>query len=140
MSDKIGSRFSGNGDTFGFSYHGDDIVHNLGLESGKYDHIKPTSPGPSITSVIDLRTLPRMPYQKGLVIQDLSPPGVTSKLVENLLLVTSKMMGERTTLLRRWDKFVEVSYWIVILLRIQIIYIKCVVLEQTKMLYFSTFS
>merc|ERR1712110_1145029 len=63
MSEKIGSRFSGNGDTAGFSYHGDDIVHNIGLKSGKYDHIKPNSPGPSITSVIDLRTLPRMPYQ-----------------------------------------------------------------------------
>ena len=109
MSEKIGSRFTGNGDTVGFSYHGDDVVNCIGLETGKYDNFKSNSPGPCITSVIDLRKIPGMPYKRGMVIEDGSPPGATAKLVENLLLVASKALGVRTyPLSDTFDKFVEV--------------------------------
>ena len=96
ISEKIGSRFTGNGDTLGLSYLGDDVVNCIGLESGKYDDIKENSPGPCITSVIDLRSLPNMPYKNGMVIEDGSPPGALAKIVENFLLVASQAMGVRT--------------------------------------------
>ena len=110
MSEKIGSRFTGNGDTAGFSYIGKDVVNCFGLETGKYEKIKSKSPGPCITSVIDLRDLPGMPYRKGMVIEDGSPPGVVEKLVENMLLVASQTIGVRTfSLSNTFDKFVDVS-------------------------------
>ena len=115
ISGKIGSRFTGNGDTAGFSYHGNDVVNGIGLDTGKYDKIKEESPGPCITSIIDLRSLPNMPYKDGMVVEDGSPPGVTAKLVETLLFFASKTLGVRTS---SWsnalEKFVEVSVYLVI--------------------------
>ena len=110
ISDKIGSRFTGNGDTAGFSYLGDDVVNCIGLKTGKYENIKDESPGPCITSVIDLRSLPDMPYKKGMVIEDGSPPGASAQLVEQLLLIASQTMGVRTfPLSETFDKLKDVS-------------------------------
>ena len=96
ISETIGSRFTGNGDSLGFSYLGDDVINGFGLESGKYEDIKEKSPGPCITSVIDLRSLPNMPYNKGMVIEDGSPPGVLANSnFQWLYMAASQIMGIR---------------------------------------------
>ena len=78
--------------------------------SRMYDKVKSNSPGPTITSVIDLRSLPGMPYRDGMVIEDGSPPGATAKLVEHFLFLASKTIGIRTfSLCDTFEKFVEVS-------------------------------
>ena len=110
LSNKIGSNFTGNGDVLGFCYHSDHIIKQMGLDTGKYDVMKSNSPGPTITSVIDLRSLPGMPYQDGMVIEDGSPPGATAQLVEQLLFFASKTIGIRTfSLCDTFEKFFEVS-------------------------------
>ena len=113
ISDKIGSRFTGNGDVLGFSYHGEEVVNCMGLDTGKYEFIIPNySPGPTITSVIDLRSLPDMPYKDGMVVEDGSPPGASVKLVETMMLFASKTIGVRTfPLINKFEKFVEVSFY-----------------------------
>ena len=96
ISETIGSRFTGNGDSLGFSYLGDDTINGFGLESGKYEDIKEKSPGPCITSVIDLRSLPNMQYKKGMVIEDGSPPGVfANSHFHWLYMAASQILGIR---------------------------------------------
>ena len=110
LSEKIGSNFTGNGDVLGFCYHSDYVINSMGQDTGKYDKIKPTSPGPCITAVIDLRSLPGMPYKDGMVIEDGSLPGATVQLVEQFLLIAGKTIGIRTfSLCDTFEKFVEVS-------------------------------
>ena len=110
LSEKIGSRFSGNGDVIGFCYHTDHIINAMGMDTGKYDKIKSNSPGPCITCVIDLGSLPGMPYKDAMIIEDANPPGATVQLVEQLLLIAGKTIGIRTfSLCETFEKFVEVS-------------------------------
>ena len=110
ISEKIGSRFTGNGDSAGFSYHGDDVVNSFGMDTGKYKSIKESSPGPCMTAMIDLRSLPGVHYTEGIAVADGSPPGITSKLVETMMFFASKTLGIRTfPLANTFEKFVEVS-------------------------------
>ena len=55
ISNTIGSRFTGNGDALGFCYDSSMELNAMGSETGKYDQVKNTSPGPCITTVIDFR-------------------------------------------------------------------------------------
>ena len=110
LSEKIGSNFSGNGDVLSFCYHSDHIINACGRATGKYDKIKSDSPGPCITSVIDLRSLPGIPYKDGMVIQDGSPPGATVELLEQFLLIAGKTYGISSfSMCETFEKFAEVS-------------------------------
>ena len=59
ISNTIGSRFTGNGDALGFCYDSSMEMNAMGCTTGKYDHFNGTSPGPCITTVIDLRNSKR---------------------------------------------------------------------------------
>lgn len=59
ISNTIGSRFTGNGDALGFCYDSSMKMNAIGSTTGKYDQVKGTSPGPCITTVIDLRNSKR---------------------------------------------------------------------------------
>ena len=59
ISNTIGSRFTGNGDPLGFCYDSSMEMNAIGCTTGKYDQVKSTSPGPCITTVIDLRNSKR---------------------------------------------------------------------------------
>ena len=109
VSDAIGTRFTGNGDALGFSYHGDDVVNSVGMETGMFEGVTEDSPGPTITSVIDLRSLPGLPLDKGMVIEDGTPPGGMELLLKLALSFASKTLGVKTfPPSKKFEKFIEV--------------------------------
>src|SRR5208282_1001942 len=66
LSDQVGERFTGNGDTLAFAYNTDQVINGVGWGHHPQGEIPPV--GPCITSVIDLR------HQKvlddGMVIEE----------------------------------------------------------------------
>ena len=97
LSDRLGSRFSGNGDALGFSYDSywktttqhvttggktaDKVVgepiYSIGI--GANDVPKEKYPGPCIAGVIDIRGVDNV--EQGLVIEEGVPPGIVSTLL-----------------------------------------------------------
>ena len=111
LSDTLGSRFTGNGDALGFSYHGEDVVNSVGLDTGMFEKVKENSPGPTITSVIDLRSLPGAPLSDGMVIEDGTPPGGTELVLKLVLAFASKTLGVNTfPSSKKFEKFKEVCF------------------------------
>ena len=109
LSDTLGSRFTGNGDALGFSYHGEDVVNSVGLSTGMYKKIKEDSPGPTITSYLDFRFLPGMPVNEGIVIEEGTPPGSTEFVLKLILAFASKTLGVKTfPSSKKFEKFKEV--------------------------------
>ena len=109
LSETLGSRFTGNGDLLGFSYHGEDVVNSIGMDTGMFDRVKEESPGPTITSAIDLRSLPGMPLNEGVVIEEGTPPGGTELVLKLALAFASKTLGINTfPSSNKFEKFKEV--------------------------------
>lgn len=84
LSDRLGSRFSGNGDALGFAYdsyfksekYGDEVTANpiYAMGIGTNDVAEEAYPGPCITGVIDMRDAEDV--TKGLVIEEGVAPGI----------------------------------------------------------------
>ena len=111
LSDTLGTRFTGNGDALGFSYHGDETVNSVGMETGMFDGVKEDSPGPTITSVIDLRSLPGVPLKQGMVIEDGTPPSSSELVMKLALSFASKTLGVKTfPPSKKFDKFIGVCF------------------------------
>ena len=109
ISEKIGSRFTGNGDALGFSYHGNEEVNSIGLESGDFDDFTEECPGPAITSVIDFRSLPGVSCKDGIIIEDGTPPGASETILKIALSFASKTLGVKTfPASKKFEKFIEV--------------------------------
>lgn len=90
-SDKIGDRFTGNGDVLGFGYNCEERVNTVGfgpnLPGGNVDPV-----GPCITSVIDLREQPVL--EDGMVIEDGNVPGPVAPAITPSMLAISKLFGK----------------------------------------------
>jgi cholesterol oxidase len=84
VSDALGTRFSGNGDTIGFAYNTDRLVNGIGRASPPPGS---TPVGPCSTAVIDLR------QSHGMMVADGAIPGAVSKLVVPLLAAEAKVVG-----------------------------------------------
>ena len=69
LSDRVGRRFTGNGDVLGFSYDGADEVDGVGWG----DRPRREKVGPTITGLIDLRTTPDL--ADGYVVEEGAIPG-----------------------------------------------------------------
>ncbi len=91
ISDKLGQRFTGNGDTTGFGYNTDHEINGIGLgkkaNKDRYD-----KPGPCITGVIDIREQENL--HDGIVIEEGVVPGAISATLGPALAAISRISGE----------------------------------------------
>lgn len=92
LSDRVGERFTGNGDVLAFGYNNDDVIDGIG-----YGHRPPAGRapvGPCITGVIDGRAQPEP--ERGMVIEEGSIPGALSGFLPAALAGAAKMVGKDT--------------------------------------------
>jgi cholesterol oxidase len=89
LSDRVGARFTGNGDVLGFGYNASTPVDGVGFGSLPKDGRAPV--GPCITGIIDLRECERL--DDGMVIEDGSIPTAVSRLMPAFLATASKLLG-----------------------------------------------
>jgi cholesterol oxidase len=71
LSDRLGERFTGNGDVLGFGYDCDTEIRTVGF--GDFDPGELQPVGPCITSVIDIRN--QAVLEDGMIIEDGNVPG-----------------------------------------------------------------
>jgi cholesterol oxidase len=91
VSDRLGHRFSGNGDVLAFAYDADRSVRGVGL--GRRLPRKDTLVGPTITGLIDLRGTDvnrEDPHrEKALIIEDGAIPGALAALLPTAMYAAS---------------------------------------------------
>src|SRR5690606_19719845 len=90
LSDKLGQRFTGNGDVLGFGYNNDVPIHGIGL-GNKIDG-KIAEVGPCITSVIDMRG--RAKLEDGLTLEEGTVPGPIRSILASSLVTFSRLIGK----------------------------------------------
>jgi cholesterol oxidase len=89
LSERLGSRFSGNGDMIGFAYNADRAIDGVGL--GPRPPSSDTIPGPCSTAMIDLRKFGAP--SAGVVVEDGAIPGGLAPLLAPFLTLESKAFG-----------------------------------------------
>jgi cholesterol oxidase len=89
-SDKVGDRFTGNGDVLGFGYNCEERVNAIGFGPHAPGSLEPV--GPCITSVIDLREQPVL--EAGMVIEDGNVPGPVSSVMTPSMVAISKLFSK----------------------------------------------
>ncbi len=82
LSDRLGQRFSGNGDVLGFAFRSDRPVRAVGSGHRAPDRDNPA--GPCITSVVDKRG--GVALEDGIIIEDAVVPGAVAGLLPLQLL------------------------------------------------------
>lgn len=92
VSERLGKRFTGNGDVLAFGYNCNVPVHGIGVGALHADGREPV--GPVITGVIDLRNQPVL--DEGMVIQDGAIPSGIGKIMAPLLAACAKVVGKDT--------------------------------------------
>ncbi len=106
LSDRLGERFSGNGDVLGFAYDSNRETGGIGWKDA---HDDDEVVGPCITGVVPL-VLPGDTPGEGLVIEEGAVPGVLSKVFPVMLLVSAIVGSDASVLakirmvLRSWRK------------------------------------
>jgi len=93
VSDRLGERFTGNGDVLGFAYNCEEKINGIGLG----DHVGDKSfeaVGPCITSIIDMRGKPKL--EDGITFEEGSIPAPLASAINVSLLGLSKTGGEDT--------------------------------------------
>jgi cholesterol oxidase len=93
LSDMLGQRFTGNGDTTGFAYNTDHEINGVGLgkkaKKERYD-----KPGPCIVGVIDIREQDNL--HDGIVIEEGVAPGALSATLAPMLASLALVSGKDT--------------------------------------------
>jgi cholesterol oxidase len=89
-SDKVGDRFTGNGDVLGFGYNCEERVNTVGFGPHLPGSLDPV--GPCITSVIDLREQPLL--EAGMVIEDGNVPGPVASAITPSMVAISKLFSK----------------------------------------------
>lgn len=82
VSDRLGHRFTGNGDVLAFAYRPGRDVRAVGSGRGRPDPDAPT--GPCITAVVDRRQ--GRPVDDGVIVEDAVVPGAVASLLSVELL------------------------------------------------------
>lgn len=90
VSDRLGQRFTGNGDVLGFGYNNDVPINGIGL--GKKSDEKIAKVGPCITSVIDMRNRPNL--EDGLTLEEGTVPGPIRSIMASSLVTFSRLVGK----------------------------------------------
>ncbi|HSU52065.1 MAG TPA: GMC family oxidoreductase N-terminal domain-containing protein, partial [Segetibacter sp.] len=89
-SEKVGERFTGNGDVLGFGYNCEERINTVGFGPHPPGSLDPV--GPCITSVIDLREQPVL--EAGMVIEDGNVPGPISTVITPSMVAISKLFSK----------------------------------------------
>lgn len=92
LSDRLGERFTGNGDVLGFGYNCDAPVNGVGYGTLHADDKEPV--GPTITGIIDLRH--QAVLDEGMVIEDGAVPSALGKAMALFYATTTKLLGKDT--------------------------------------------
>jgi cholesterol oxidase len=94
VSDKLGKRFTGNGDILGFGYNTEVKVNGVGFGSRSPNSREPV--GPCITGIIDMRD-EKKPLRKGFVIEEGSIPGALAPFTSWVMPIISVFTGKEMT-------------------------------------------
>lgn len=92
-SERVGERFSGNGDVLGFAYNCDQEINGIGKGTREPDPDNPV--GPCITSVIDTRAASD-DYKEGMSIEEGVMPGAVAPLLPKAFSSLSSISGRDT--------------------------------------------
>ncbi len=92
LSDRLGQRFSGNGDVLGFGYNNDVEINMVGFGSRKPGQIDPV--GPTIITAVDLREQPNL--EDGMIIEEGGVCGPLASLMPKTLSLAAKLVGQDT--------------------------------------------
>ena len=100
LSDRVGFRFSGNGDFIGFGYNTTAVCNSVGFGNRPAEGRQPV--GPCIAGIIDMRKEPDV--NNRLIIEDCSIPGASANylLVLGLGLATLPLGRETGHGLKNW--------------------------------------
>lgn len=93
LSDRLGERFTGNGDIVAFAYNVDEPVHAVGTGARLPEPGTPV--GPCITGMIDTRDADR-PLEEGLSIEEGTIPGALAPLLPVALAAAAGWGGTDT--------------------------------------------
>jgi len=88
-SDRVGERFTGNGDVLGFAYNAEQPVDGIGFGHRKPGHQAPV--GPCITGIVDMREQAEL--GQGMVIEEGSIPGAVATFLPAALAAASDLFG-----------------------------------------------
>jgi cholesterol oxidase len=89
VSNRVGSRFSGNGDVLAFAYNAEHEINGIGF--GNRDPEEMEAVGPCITGIIDLRDQAQL--DDGMVIEEGSVPGGIGSFMPVLLAAAAHLEG-----------------------------------------------
>ena len=92
LSDRLGERYSGNGDVLGFAYNNDQDINMLGFGPRPAKDMDPV--GPTITTAIDLREQPNL--DDGMIIEEGGVCAPLAALMPKTLSLAAKMVGRDT--------------------------------------------
>lgn len=92
LSERLGARFTGNGDVLAFAYNADVPIDGLGAGDDDPDPDHPV--GPCITGIVDLRGRPGL--DRDMVVEEGSLPGLMGQLAAWALPVGAKIAGRDT--------------------------------------------
>jgi cholesterol oxidase len=92
LSDRVGERFTGNGDVLAFGYNNDVPVNGVGYGTMHADGKEPV--GPTITGIIDLRGQPVL--DEGMVIEEGAIPSGLGKLMAAFYSASATVLGKDT--------------------------------------------
>jgi len=104
LSDMVGQRFSGNGDTGGFGYNNDHPIDGMGFGHRASAGREPV--GPCITGVIDLRE--QSTLNDGMVIEDGSVPGALTGFLPIGLAMAAGLVGKDTE--QGWGNWLKAKW------------------------------
>ena len=92
LSDRLGERYSGNGDILGFAYNNDTDINMVGFGPRPAQDRDPV--GPTIITAIDLREQPNL--DDGLIIEEGGVCAPLAALLPKTLSLAAKMVGRDT--------------------------------------------
>jgi cholesterol oxidase len=92
VSDRVGSRFTGNGDVLAFAYNVDQPVNGIGFGDHNVGEVPPV--GPCIAGIIDLRR--QEPLENGMVVEEGVIPGAVSVALPYVFPFVAQHLGRDT--------------------------------------------
>ena len=87
VSERVGRRFTGNGDVLGFGYNTDQVIDGIGFGARPPEGREPV--GPCISGLIDFRLRPDV--ESGMVIEEGSIPGALAAFLPAALAAGAKL-------------------------------------------------
>lgn len=94
-SDRLGARFTGNGDVLGFGYNCDQRINGIGIGASAAETTLPHDrPGPTITGALDLRDRPEL--ADGVVIEEGALPSPLRSVLPLAFTAAGAVIGQDT--------------------------------------------